>query len=195
MTKEAEKRVRDLTNHYEWYRHKYGDVRYCIHCKKPLPKTERAPDFYIAQIGDWVEAKNNDSTGTWRSYELSVDGERANQRKFLEYNNGWLFIEFSDGRAPDNVAAYLIPFATYRDSVEPILEKEEMKSFKRLTTYNKDGSVRRYGADILLAGYELEWEANVGWVIPYGHSYWYSLKEKVKNLLQYLEEVTDEKCL
>ena len=109
MAKQAETRIRDLTNHYGWFRHKYGDVRYCIHCSKPLPKTERAPDFYISQIGSWIEAKNSDKSGTWRCAEIYEDGERANQRQFLIDNDGWLFIELSDGYGPSNTSTYLIP--------------------------------------------------------------------------------------
>jgi hypothetical protein len=188
MAKQAEKRIRDITNHYSWFRHKYGDVRYCIHCKKPLPKTERAPDFYVSQIGDWIEAKNNDSTGTWKCSELFKDGERANQRQFLIDNVGWLFIELSDGHGPSNTAAYLISFDDWLYDVERVLEDNDMKSIRRETTYKKDGTVNRYGADELMFGFELIWEAHNGWVIPDGHPYWYHLKYKLEEELGIVNE-------
>ena len=191
MTKEAEKRVRDLTNHYGWHRRKYGDVRYCIHCHKPLPKSENAPDFYISQIGDWVEAKNNDNTGIWTCAELYTGGERENQRRFLQQNDGWLFIELSDGRAPANAAAYLVPWDMWESKIETFLVKQRMKSIRRESTYLNCGKIKRYGADKLLKDYELKWEANIGWVIPNKHIYWYKLKDKLKQTLTEVERKID----
>lgn len=183
MTKEAEKRVRDLANHYGWYRHKYGDVRYCIHCHQPLPKTERAPDYFLAQVGNWVECKNNDSTGTWKCSEIMEGGERSGQREFLNEHGGWLFIELSEGRAPTKASAYLVPWDRWLHDVEPILEENDMKSFRRETIYNKDDSVRRLGADRLLDEWELEWETHIGWIIPDEHEYWRALYLKLQQLI------------
>ena len=183
MTKKAEARVRDLTNHYEWYKHKYGDVRYCIHCQKPLPKTERAPDFYVSQIGDWIEAKNNDATGSWRCAEIMEGGERSGQREFLNENGGWLFIELADGNAPVNASAYLIDWDSWLHVVEPILIHNDMKSIRRETTHNNDASIRRLGADELLYRWKLDWEAGTGWFIPYGHDYWHVMMDKLEGLM------------
>lgn len=179
MTKEAEKRVRDLTNHYKWYRHKYGDVRYCNVCHSPLPKTENAPDFYVAQIGDWVEAKNSDASGTWKCSEIYEDGARKNQRRFLTENNGWLFIELSDGTGVKDKSAYLVYWRDWLEDVEVELIARDMKSIGRTTTFNKDESIRRIGADILLNKYALDWVPTVGWTIPVNHDYWRRLKEKL----------------
>lgn len=179
MTKEAEARVRALTNYYKWFKHKYGDVRYCNVCHSALPKSENAPDFYIAQIGDWVEAKNSDASGAWNCSEIYEDGARKNQRAFLIENKGWLFIELSDGKSVKDKSAYLVPFGAWLGIIEPKLIKKGMKSIRRTTTYNKDGSIRRIGADILLDNYKLEWIPTVGWTIPAGHFYWTILKEKL----------------
>lgn len=189
--KKAESRLRDLLNHYEWYGHKYGDVRYCIHCHKPLPKSERAPDYYISQVGTWIECKNNDSTGTWKCSEIMENGERQLQREFLNENGGWLFIELADGRAPKKAAAYLIPWVHWRDLIEPVLENEGMKSIRRETTVNNDGSTRRFGADLLFNGYELKWTQNIGWVIPVNHIFWASLKKVLRDTLNYLEKMQE----
>ena len=192
MRKKAEKRVKDIANHYGYYSHKYGDVRYCIHCKKPLPKTERAPDFYISQIGDWVEAKNNDSSGRWNCSELFEDGERANQRQFLIDNDGWLFLELSDGHGPSNTSAWLISFWNYLHAVEPMIIEDGLKSIRRENRLAKDGSVIRYGAETYLAGYELEWEQHTGWIIPKGHPYWLHLREELKEALEIVESKLEE---
>ncbi|MGC9384731.1 MAG: hypothetical protein ACP5D6_09050 [Kosmotogaceae bacterium] len=187
--KKSEKRLRDLINHYNWWGHKYGDVRYCIHCHKPLPKSERAPDYYLSQIGDWIECKNNDSTGTWRCAEIMPGGERQLQRDFLNENGGWLFIELADGRAPKKAAAYLVIWDFWVNHVEPILIKEDMSSFRRETTYNKDGSVRRLGGDRLLSDWELEWKEHIGWIIPRGHFYWKELKAKLSEMIEDINEM------
>lgn len=179
MAKEAEARLRALTNYYKWFKHKYGDVRYCNVCHSALPKSENAPDFYIAQIGDWVEAKNSDASGTWNCSEIYEGGARKNQREFLTKNGGWLFIELSDSKSIKDKSAYLVPWNDWIYTVEPKLIKEGMKSIRRTTKYNKDDSIRRLGADILLDTYKLEWMPTVGWMIPVGHYYWKVLKEKL----------------
>ena len=184
MPKKAEARIRDMTGYYGWFRHKYGDVRYCIHCHAPLPKSENAPDYYVAQIGDWVEAKNNDASGTWHCAEIMEGGDRAGQRKFLTENGGYLFIELADGKAPDKAAAYLVPWNKWLAAIEPKLTELGMKSIRRETAYNKDGTIRRYGADILLKAYELEWSTGEGWLIPKGHIYWYDLVYKLELALE-----------
>jgi len=188
MRKKAELRVRNIANHYGWFKHKYGDVRYCIHCHMPLPKSENAPDFYIAPIGTWVEAKNNDSTGTWKCGEIMEGGARKNQREFLDKNGGWLFIELADGNAPKNADAYLVPWASWKTDIEPILNENDMKSIRRLTTYNKDGMVRRPGADFLLEAYQLKWESKTGWIIPGKHTFWKVYRSKLKEQLIFVNQ-------
>ena len=194
MRKAAEKRVRELTNYHGWYRHKYGDVRYCPYCRHPLPKSEKAPDFYVSQVGDWIEAKNSDSTGTWKCSELYEGGEREAQREFLLKNHGWLFIELGTGNAPANKQAWLVSFLYWVDIIEPTLHELNMMSIRRLTTSNKDGSVRRPGADLLLRGYELAWLPKEGWYIEAWHPYWKHLSEKLrKEFVKTLQKGT-KKC-
>lgn len=191
MAKKAETRLKDLANYYEWWSRKFGDVSYCQNCHHPLPKSERAPDYYVSQIGSWIECKNNDSTGTWRCAEIMEGGERHLQREFLNEYGGWLLIELADGRAPKKAAAYLIPWVHWRDLIEPELILNGMKSIRRETTVNKDGSVRRLGAEDLLKGYELKWTTHVGWVIPVNHVYWACLKKKLRDMLSYLENMQE----
>lgn len=181
MAKEAEKRVVALANHYNWYKHKYGDVRYCIHCEKALPKTENAPDYALAPIYTWVEAKNSQpSTERWNWSEIAEDGERSNQRRWLIENGGWLFIELSNkgARGDKGRGAFLVPFKLWLTDVEPILVKLGMKSIRLETKGN------RPGADSLLDCWALEWEANVGWVIPDGHDWWKALHKVLTNELE-----------
>lgn len=183
VRKKSEKRLRDLINHYDWWGHKYGDVRYCIHCHKPLPKSEQAPDYYVSQSGDWIECKNNDSSGTWRCAEIMPGGERQLQRDFLDKSGGWLFIELADGRAPKEAAAYLVPWEHWLKFVEPILIKADMSSIRRETTYNKDGDVRRLGGDRLLDSWELKWKQGAGWTIPHDHIYWRDLRARLSSMI------------
>lgn len=188
MAKEAESRVRALTNHYKWFKHKYGDVRYCNNCHTALPKSENAPDYYVAQVGDWIEAKNSDATGTWKCSELYEEGARKNQRKFLTENEGWLFVELSDGTSIKDKSAYLVYWRDWLDTIELKLRIRGMKSIGRTTTYNKDESVRRLGADRLLEKYALEWVPTEGWVIPAGHLFWLLLREKLLYELNKVEK-------
>lgn len=190
MPKRAETRLKSLVNHYDFWSHKFGDVSYCPNCRHILPKSERAPDYFVSQVGHWVECKNNDSTGTWKCSEIMEGGERHLQREFLnEHVGGWLFIELADGRAPKKAAAYLIPWDSWVKQIEPILIKENMSSFRRETTFNKDGSIRRLGADRLLSDWELEWEQHDGWIIPRGHFYWAELKAKLSKTIEEINEI------
>lgn len=180
MAKEAEKRVVALANHYNWYRHKYGDVRYCVHCHQALPKTERAPDFAIAPVFTWMEAKNNNSSGRWPWVEIGPEGDRVNQREWLIENGGWLFIELSedDAHGSKGRGAFLVPFKSWLSEVEPYLIEKGYKSL-RLSESRK-----RPGADTLLVKWELEWETNVGWVIPDGHVWWKALADRIEVVLR-----------
>jgi hypothetical protein len=191
MAKKAETRLKDLANHYEWWSRKFGDVSYCKYCGMPLPKSEKAPDYFVSQIGTWIECKNNDSTGTWRCAEIMEGGERHLQREFLNEYGGWLFIELADGRAPKKAAAYLVPWQDWKSFVEPLLIAEDMKSIRRETTCNKDGSIRRIGADELLKIWELKWLQNTGWVIPVNHIFWKDLKKNLKETLSYIENMQE----
>lgn len=169
MGKDAERRLVSMANHFNWYRHKYGDVRKCKHCGEILPKTENAPDYAVAPIFTWVECKNNNSTGRWRWVEISEDGDRSNQRKWLLREGGWLLIELGLERAPKGKGAWLVPFRKWVKDIEPVLEAKGMKSIR----YRE--SRGRPGADTILAGYECEWLPNVGWIPRNGHAWWKAL--------------------
>ena len=180
MAKEAEKRTVAIARFYGWYSHKYGDVRKCIHCQGLLPKTENAPDYAIAPIFTWVEAKNSGSTERWNWEEIGPEGARKNQRAWLIKNGGWLLIELSnkDARGANGRMAYLVPFKKWLSEVEPILLKLEMKSIRLDTKGN------RPGADSLLKTWELEWTPTVGWTIPPGHIWWTALISRAESLLR-----------
>ncbi|MHA2201806.1 MAG: hypothetical protein ACXABN_18200 [Candidatus Thorarchaeota archaeon] len=177
--KAAEKAFRDMVKRHNYKWHKYGDVRYCIHCKKALPKSEHAPDFSLWEVYNWVECKNSDKTGRWNASELMVGGTRENQRVFLLENNGWLFILLGTGRAPKGKSAYFIPFKEWVDKIEPILDVNKMRSIR------KSCKGKRPGADLLLQSYRLEWEDG-GWNIPKGHLFW---SELFRNLCKVLADV------
>lgn len=188
--KKAEKRWRDISNQYGFYSYKFGDVRYCVHCNKALPKSELKPDFVTAPIYTWIECKNNQSNGTWGWTEIAADGERKNQRDFLNENGGWLFIELGRGRAPKGVSAWLVPWPTWVNYVEPMLTQNNQASIRRTAIKNQDGTNRAgmLGADELLFGYELSWETNTGWVIPDKHPWWNALHKKMIDELAKVSE-------
>ena len=174
MRKSSEKKFRNMMKYYGYYWYKYGDVNYCPHCHKPLPKSEMKPDFVVSPNVTWVECKNNNKSGLWNWTEIDEGGDRSFQREFLIENNGWLFIELGTGNAPTNKGAWLVPIDYWIYVVEPKLKKSGQKSLRYKTVYNKDGSKRNghTGADILLKEYALEWTAHVGWTIPNNHQWW-----------------------
>jgi hypothetical protein len=174
--KSSEIAFRNMAKREVWYWHKYGDVRYCIHCKGILPKTERAPDFAVGVSYTYVECKNSDKSGRWNWKEISKGGDRANQREWLLENGGWLFIVLGNGRAPKGKSAYLIPFNVWVTIVEPMLEMAEMSSIR------KERYRDRPGGDELMADYRLEWEINQGWTIPNGHVWWKALYNNLLGL-------------
>ena len=184
MTKEAEKRVVAFAKHYDYYRHKYGDVRRCLHCQGLLPKTENAPDYAIAPIYTWVEAKNSDSTETWKWHEIGPNGDRKNQRRWLIENGGWLFIELSTegARGSEGRGAFLIPFKSWLKEVEPILLKSGQKSIGLV-------SKRNPGADSLLAEWSMIWLPNVGWIPDNNHIWWEALEGKLRKELNIVIEL------
>jgi len=189
--KSSEVRWRDICRENGWFWYKFGDVRYCIHCKKPLPKSELKPDFVTAPVHTYVECKNNSSDGTWRWVELAEDGERSLQREWLNEHGGWLFIELGTGRAPENKGAWLVPWGIWTRDIEPVLIERDQKSLRYRTVYNKDGISTRgniIGADELLLGYGLEWEAGTGWTIPKGHIWWRILHKSLKATANHIAE-------
>ena len=174
--KAAEKSFREMMKSYNFGWHKYGDVRYCMHCRRPLPKSENAPDYSAWAVYNWVECKNSDSTGRWNASELMEGGARANQRKFLLDRAGWLFIVLGTGRAPKGKSAYFIPFQEWVDRIEPALELNKMRSIR------KESKGKRPGADLLLQSYRLKWKDG-HWTIPKEHDYWLRLEVALLALL------------
>ena len=184
--KTAEPKFRDLMKRLGNWWHKYGDVRYCMHCHQALPKSENAPDFFTSVIGAWVEVKNNDKSGRWAWTEIYKDGARANQRNMLLDNAGWLFIELGTGKAPNGRGAFLIPFIEWCTRVEPILLERDQKSIRLETIYNQDGTERNnmIGADNLLEEWRLNWVTNVGWEIPPDHVWFEVLQTQLEAKLE-----------
>lgn len=187
--KQAEGSFVDLANFYNYFHHKYGDVRACPHCHKNLPKSENAPDYAAGIVYTYVECKNSNASshGIWKWTELLPDGARANQRKWLETNGGWLFIVLGIGRAPKGKSAYLLPFEIWSQVVEPYLLSKEMRSIRRETIGD------RKGADEFLADYRLEWKPNEGWVIPDGHIWWLSLRVRLESQLDFIKHKLERK--
>lgn len=177
----GEEFFRAIAKHHAWYWHKYGDVRYCMNCHQPLPKSENAPDFAVGFLHTWVEAKNSDASDTWRWTEIAEDGARANQRKWLLENKGWLFIVLGPGPAPGKRSGYLIPFHTWVEEIEPILIDQRLMSIRR------DAYGKRPGADQYLARWRLDWEKG-GFVIPPLHEWWRVLKGQLLSQLLEVEK-------
>lgn len=164
--KQSETKWRKIMKDEGWFWHKYGDVRYCMHCHKPLPKTENAPDFVVAPVVTYVECKNSDKTGRWNWTEIAEDGARKNQREWLIEHEGWLFIELGTGKAPKGRQAYLIPIIMWIRHFEPKLRELGMSSIR------KETRGKRPGADDLLGSYALKWITLEGWTIPENHAWW-----------------------
>lgn len=187
MRKRAEGMLRAMLKFYNWGWHKYGDVRYCVHCHKPLPKSENMPDFSAWMVYTWIEAKNNAADGSWRWTEIAPDGERANQRRWLHDNNGWLFIELGKGKAPKGKGAYLIPFDEWENVIEPVLIAEDIKSLRF------EATTRRPGANVFLSLYKLEW-SDGRYQIPKGHLWWHrayiALELELEKVKGYLDGAT-----
>lgn len=181
MAKEAEERLVHLVNGLNWYHHKYGDVRYCIHCHQPLPKSELAPDFAVAPIFYWIECKNNDSTGRWNwKSDIGPEGARSRQREWLKTNSGWLFIQLGKGRAPKGKAAWLIDFEAWEKVVEPRLIANNISSVRLEGQYTSMDKGYRPPAEEYLGTFtQLMWKDG-GWIIPKGHKFWRRLEEDLQ---------------
>lgn len=188
--KASEQRWVDISNTYGFYRHKYTDVRYCIHCNLPQPKSDRMPDYAVGFAYTYVECKNSDKNGRWRWSELAHGGERNIQRDWLEQEDGWLFIELGEGNAPGGKSAYLIQWHDWVDQIEPQLIELDMKSFKREAT-GKDGW--RLGGDDLLEEWQLEWVKKAdkpgGWEILIGHPWWLAMQDELTFQLQKISKL------
>jgi hypothetical protein len=158
--------------------HKYGDVRYCIHCHHPLPKTEKAPDFLAALLYTWVECKNSNSTGRWDwAGDIGPDGARTGQRQWLTENQGWLFIELGQGRADrDQRSCYLIQWSDWLE-LEPTLQQKSIR---------KESHGRFIGGDELFSQHRLVW-VNSQWEIPPDHSWWDWLSSKLEATEQWVK--------
>lgn len=199
--KQAETELRKLARGLNYGSRKYGDVRQtvCLYCKsiistcprchKPLlqPKSENAPDYSVWPIYTWVECKESGADGRWGWTEISENGARANQRRFLIENGGWLFLLLGNGRVSKDRdksgrSAYLIPFKSWLEEIEPALEEHEMKSIKK-----EEMRGGKPAGDDLLAKWRLDWGSD-GWEIPKGHIWWYALKKRAMSLLEEIEE-------
>lgn len=183
MAKEAEAKFVHLVNGLNWYHHKYGDVRYCIHCHQPLPKTENAPDFVVAPIVAYIECKNNDSTGRWNwKVDIGPEGNRKGQRKWLSEHKGWLFIELGQGKAPKGKGAWLIPWEYWEKLTEPWLEQHGYASI-RFEPVGKpmDGNYRPPATAFLAEKHRLKWESG-GWTIPKGHHFWMTIAIQLEDM-------------
>lgn len=181
--KKAEEGARSLFKRYGYFWHKYGDVRYCIHCQKPLPKSEKAPDYATAAIATWVECKNSNNTDRWPWKEIYIDGPRSEQRNFLIENGGWLYILLGPhDEIITHWSAFLVPFDEWVAIVEPILLEYNMSSIGQHASRGKPG------ADELLAKYKLEYVRGTGFTIPKGHIWWHRMYERATLLIKYLEK-------
>ena len=174
----SEPQFRAMIKALGWGWHKYGDVRYCIWCHKPLPKSELMPDFMVNIKPIFVEVKNNDKSGKWNwRADIGPEGARKAQRAFLIENDGWLFIELGLGRRPKDFSAYLLPMSTWLE-IEQGLEQSSLP---------REDTSRLLGGDTVLRIFGLTWGNGV-WNIPKGHVWWYHLQVQIKSVLNLIEE-------
>lgn len=180
--KKAETEFQDMMGRYHNFRHKYGDRRYCMVCKTLQPKSELKPDYAAAPVFTWVECKEafekGKNAGRWSWKEIYEGGESENQRNWLIENGGWLFLLVGKGRVSSDKnkssrSAYLIPFKTWIDKIEPDLLLHKMGSIGH--NGMRGG---KPGATALLADWRLDW-VDGGWSIPEQHDWWYALEKRL----------------
>jgi len=179
--KESEQSFVQFTHAMGWGHHKYGDVRYCMYCHKPLPKSELKPDYLLAPVFTWVECKNSNATGrwTWRD-DIGPGGKRELQRKFLTENGGYLYILLGKGRPVRDKMTWIIPWGDWLQKIEPKLLELNIASIAYFSTSRTVGA-----KDIIeFAPYQLVWEKGKGWVIPKGHPFFIRYLEKLKAELE-----------
>lgn len=170
--KDAERYFKATVNQLGWWSHKYGDVRYCIHCHGVLPKSETMPDFVLFCIPIMVECKESNATGRWSWKEdIGPDGNRMIQRKRLD-PDGWLYIVLGEGKAPNGKGAWLVPWSHW-------IKVEEL-----LTVYNQasipfENTKQLRGGIELFNGYRLSWQDGI-FIIPNLHPFWGVYSELLK---------------
>ena len=175
----SEPEFRAMVKGYGWGWHKYGDVRYCIHCHQALPKSEMMPDFMVSLRPIYVEVKNSDKTGKWNwRADIGPEGAREMQRQFLIENDGWLFIELGLGRRPKGFSAYLLRMNSWIADVEPFLEQASLP---------RQDTPKLIGADNIMGDWKLQWLKG-RWTIPNKHAWWYYLHSQTQALLESIEE-------
>lgn len=184
----AEKTFVNLAKNYGWKWHKYGDVRYCIHCRKPLPKSETAPDYMLAPIATWIECKNNAKSGRWEwKFDIGPSGGRKGQRTWLNENGGWLLIQLGRGKAPTGRKVWLLPWRTWLEK-EVLLFERNQSSLRLTQTVSY-----HYTPDELFSGYELVWvDWQTGYKIPKDHKFWESYKVALEYELKRIERLQNE---
>lgn len=171
QVKRNEHKLGNMMRSYGYYVHKWGDVRYarCPSCAAifPLPKAEKKPDFLIAMEYRYVEAKG--AGDSWH-----FDGDfRPNQIEFMDNNphNSWIFVEMGTGRAPDGKIAFLMPWKTWKEVAENLLEK----GYKSIRFESTNKSRVPVVKDVIDEHYLLEWEKG-NWKIRNNHMWW---KDKI----------------
>jgi hypothetical protein len=150
-----------------YYVHKFGDVRYafCPKCKSmfPLPKAEKKPDFLIAMVYRFIEAK-----GAGDSWAFA-DDFRPNQVEFMDANDlrSWIFIEIGEGNAPAGKRSFLIPWNKWKEISAGI----QSRGFKSILFKKTERSRVPCLDDItLMHPFELVWEKGT-WVVPERHEW------------------------
>lgn len=177
-----------ICKRYGWTFRRYGDSKYCPHCRGLLPKTEKVVDYGLNVIDTWVEVKADDSSGRWNwAADIGPKGGRKLQRQWLDEHGGWLLIFLGQGRVPNGRGAWLVPWPQWKQ-LEKYLLQEGIKSL----SYDGSGEPHhknyRFPAGYYLGDTQLHWDK--GWIIPTGHPFWIALHGELHRTLRDIEKRT-----
>lgn len=145
-SKHAEKEFASLCSKYNIWAHKWRDVQYCPHCRKPIfmtkhvheddgrpPEEQESIVDYLAFFGAipvWVECKGKTKTTSWPFADMGV-----RQRNFLK---SWVdrnveatvYLSFGPGRAPNGRGAWWIPYPDFSVICNKILKERLSISYQ-----------------------------------------------------------------
>jgi hypothetical protein len=154
--------------------HCHQAVKVCPHCKKDmlLQKAKTRLDYTV--LMDWVEVECKQGEKSWPLGDLTSVQEDLFPVPTLLGEPRWLFLVIGTGNAPNGKEAYLIPAPDFLE-----IRKQEYDNKRKSVCYRAGARTRVREARIAFEGYELEWQPNIGWIIPEDHTFWV-IKKSVK---------------
>jgi penicillin-binding protein-related factor A (putative recombinase) len=176
-TKQAENEFTALCRQYNLWCHKWRDVSFCPHCKKPIFMTARKDETDTRQIREsivdylvfvgayptWVECKGKSGQSRFAFADLY-----PHQRQFLtSWQNRevatWIFLTFGPGRVPHDRKAWLIPINAFLGFEKFYVQDTGRKSV------SFDDAVFYFNL------FELDWGSHDngrgGWLLPPTHMF------------------------